>query len=173
MTYPSHDQAEAFLAGRPVDHLYNPQTGQLTTEGESLIATALDLLQACCWTTTDAHGFHEEGGESRNFGLVTALLHSEVSEALESWRENEPPFWFNDKKVGIKKQEARHPDPYNPDGSIRKAEGVFSEFADIIIRLGDSAEELQRDGANASLAEAVIYKLRYNHTRPYKHGKIA
>ncbi|UTN91209.1 MazG-like nucleotide pyrophosphohydrolase [Gordonia phage PokyPuppy] len=168
MTYPNSDQAEAFLAGQPVDHLYHPQTGRLTTEGEALIATAMDLIQAACWTTTEAHGFHEENGEPRNFGLVTSLLHSEVSEALESWRKDEPPLWFNDKQT-----EGKHPDPYNPDGSIRKAEGIFAEFADVLIRLGDSSEELQRAGANASLAEAVIYKMRYNHTRPYKHGKIA
>ncbi|AUV60652.1 pyrophosphatase [Gordonia phage SteveFrench] len=173
MTYPTPDQAEAFLAGQPVDHLYNPQTGQLTTEGETLIATALDLIQAACWTITDAHGFHEEDGGPRNFGLVTALLHSEASEALECWRENQPPLWFNDKIGDPNKGSGHHPDPYNSDGSIRKAEGIFAEFADIIIRLGDSAEEMQRDGVNASLAEAVIYKMRYNQTRPYKHGKIA
>ena len=50
---------------------------------------------------------------------------------------------------------------------------MFAEWADEIIRLGDSAEERVRAGARASLAESVILKFRYNLSRPYKHGKIA
>ena len=169
MTYPNQEQSEAFLAGGPIDHLYDHKTGELTTEGETLIARALDLLQAACYQVSDAHGFHEEGG--RNFGLVTGLLHSEISEAFESYRAGEPDLWFkgSDENDSV----VMHPDPYESDGKIRKAEGVFAEWADEIIRLGDSAEELQRNGAHASLAEAVIYKFRYNLGRPYKHGKIA
>ncbi|QAX94655.1 MazG-like nucleotide pyrophosphohydrolase [Gordonia phage Harambe] len=167
MTYPSEQQAAPFIGGASIQHMYNHKTGELTTEGETLIAQALDLIQAACWTNAEAHGFHEEGG-ARNFGQITALLHSEISEAFESWRANEPPLWFNDKKGG-----GYHPDPYNEDGSIRKAEGVFAEFADEIIRLGDNAEELQRNGVHASLAESFIFKFRYNLSRPFKHGKIA
>lgn len=170
MTYPNQEQSEAFLAGGPIDHLYDHETGALTTEGETLIAKAMDLLQAACYQVSDAHGFHEEGG--RDFGLVTALLHSEISEAFESYRANEPDLWFKPGGADVD-LEAKHPDPYTSDGKIRKAEGVFAEWADEIIRLGDSAEERVRNGTNASLAEAVIYKLRYNLSRPYKHGKIA
>lgn len=168
MTYPSKQQAEPFLSG-PIDHLYDHKTGALTTEGETLIAQAMDLLQAACFQVSEDHGFHEEGG--RDFGLVTALLHSEISEAFESYRVNEPELWFKD--YDENGNTTQHPDPYDYDGRIRKAEGVFAEWADEIIRLGDSAEELQRNGAHASLAEAVIFKFRYNLTRPYKHGKIA
>ena len=168
MTYTNKNEADAFTYAGPIDHLFNPNTGELTTDGEILIARALDLIQAACWQVTEAHGFHEEDGKARNFGLITALLHSEVSEALESWRANEPPLWFSSKK-----EEGAHPDPYDSDGSVRKGEGIFAEFADVLIRLGDSSEELQRDGAHTSLAEAFIYKFRYNLNRPYKHGKIA
>lgn len=168
MTYPNEAQAEALLRD-PIDHLYNHETGELTTEGEKLIANALDLLQAACWQVSEAHGFHEEGG--RDFGLVTALLHSEISEAFESYRAGEPDLWFKDKdKNGNATQ---HPDPYDDNGNVRKAEGIFAEWADEIIRLSDSAEERARNGAPASLAEAVLFKFRFNLTRPYKHGKIA
>jgi len=168
MTYPSEQQAEPFFGGGSIQHMYDQQTGKLTTEGETLIAQALDLIQAAAWTNAEAHGFHQADGRARDFGLVTALLHSEASEAFESYRANEPWLWFNDKQT-----DGKHPDPYNPDGSIRKAEGVFAEFADLLIRLGDSSEELQRDGVHASLAEAFIFKFRYNLSRPFKHGKIA
>lgn len=171
MTYPDQAQAESFVAGPDISHMYDHKTGALTTEGEALIVSALELLQAACWQVSEDHGFHEEGG--RDFGLVTALLHSEISEAFESYRANEPDLWFNDKVQNEPGDElAKHPDPYNPDGSIRKAEGIFAEWADEIIRLGDSAEERVRNGAHASLAEAVIFKFRYNLTRPYKHGKV-
>lgn len=168
MTYPTPQQAEG-LIGKPIEHLYNNKTGELTTEGEQLIVQALDLLQAACWQVSEDHGFHEEGG--RDFGLVTALLHSEISEAFESYRANEPDLWFKDRDENG--NTTQHPDPYNDSGNIRKAEGIFAEWADEIIRLGDSAEERVRNGANASLAEAVLLKFRYNLTRPYKHGKIA
>ena len=169
MTYPSEKQAEAFLAAEPIDHLYDHKTGELTTEGETLIARALDLLQAACYQVSEDHGFHVEGG--RDFGLVTSLLHSEISEAFESYRANEPELWFKDHDENG--NTTQHPDPYDDGGRIRKAEGVFVEWADEIIRLGDSAEERVRAGARASLAESVILKFRYNLSRPYKHGKIA
>lgn len=66
-------------------------------------------------------GWRDNGGVS--FGERIALLHSEVSEALEAWRE-----W------GLE-------DATNPwDGAaLQKPEGVGSEFADILIRLVDDA----------------------------------
>ena len=53
-------------------------------------------------------------------------------------------------------------------GSIRedgKPEGFDSELADVVIRVFDLAEAV---GIN--LGAAIIDKMRYNETRPYKHG---
>ena len=71
----------------------------------------------------EAHAIAKEKGwwdEERTFGDLIALVHSELSEALEAYRRNVP--W-----TGIR----------NSDGSL---EGVPYELADVVIRIADMAE---------------------------------
>lgn len=75
---------------------------------------------------------------------MIALIHSEASEALESFRNGEP---------------ISHEDMEG------KPLGIASEFADIIIRIGHYAELLGID-----LDSEVDRKLTYNLRRPYRHG---
>lgn len=96
--------------------------------------------------------------EDRNFGEQIALMHSELSEALEEWRAHKP----------IAKLEFEAPDGSRSDVQTemhRKPVGVPSEFADVIIRI---ANVCGRYGVD--LDEAVRVKMLYNETRPYKHG---
>lgn len=89
-----------------------------------------------------ARGFWEEG-ETRNKGEMIALMHSELSEALEGIRKDNPP-----------------------DKHCRELGNVEVELADTIIRILDYA-----GGFNLDVGGAIAAKLRYNRTRPYKHGK--
>ncbi len=68
-----------------------------------------------------------------------ALIHSEVSEALEAWRHNKDRCWFE------------------VDG---KPEGIGSELADVVIRVAELAQWLGID--LDSITEA---KMAYNRRR--------
>jgi NTP pyrophosphatase (non-canonical NTP hydrolase) len=86
----------------------------------------------------NAQGFWE----SDNFGEKIALIHSELSEALEADRKD------------------------LASDHIEGFTGVEEELADVFIRMIDLA--VQKD---LRLGEAIFAKMRFNLTRPFKHGK--
>lgn len=103
--------------------------------------TIIDELQARVTKINRDNGWFEEG---RSFGDEMALLHSEVSEALECFRDGQMATVID---VG------------------GKPIGMPSELADIFIRLLDVCE---RHGVDL-LAE-TFQKLDYNASRGYRHG---
>ena len=86
------------------------------------------------------HGWWDE---PRTFGDIVALCHSELSEALEAYRNNEPMAWDNNGK---------------PDG-------VAVEMIDCVIRILDWC-----GSEGIDVWETLKLKHEYNKTRPYKHG---
>ncbi len=86
-------------------------------------------------------------GDVRTFLELIALVHSELSEAIEEWRNGHGPteIYYND---------------YN-----KKPEGIPIELADVLIRIGDMAGHFGID-----LSTAVMIKMAYNKTRPVRHG---
>lgn len=112
-----------------------------------------------------ANGWREQ---PRTFGEGIALLHSEVSEAFEAWRDH----GFSD----VTRPEITHcTDPQCGDSTWDhacgdgvkpgKPEGVGSELADILIRLLGEA-----DRAGVDLDAEYERKMAYNRTRGYHHG---
>jgi NTP pyrophosphatase (non-canonical NTP hydrolase) len=104
-------------------------------------------------------GFYE--GE-KNIGEMLALIHSEVSEALEADRKDHHCIGSTIKVVNT----------WEDDSNFQKAftqsvkDTFEDELADVLIRVLDMAGFL-----NIDLAEHVDAKLRFNSLRPHKHGK--
>lgn len=100
------------------------------------------------WATDK--GFWEES-ENRNLGELLALIHSEVSEALEV---------------------IRSPDQLQSDKYLPEYPAALVELADIIIRVLDLYQGLVAyHGFPHMLLEAIYAKMYLNELRPHKHGK--
>ena len=92
------------------------------------------------------HGWHDG---QRSFGDMIALVHSELSEALEDYR---------NKKLCTEVWTEENGKPC----------GIPTELADVIIRVLDMCGYYQID-----IGKIIEQKHEYNKTRPYRHGNKA
>ncbi len=109
----------------------------LELEGEAGL-TISELVKQAHDNATEK-GWYDE---PKTFGELIALCHSELSEALEAYR-----------------------DGFEINKTYEFSKGIPIELADVVIRIADMCGYYEID------LEAVIkQKMEYNKTRPYKHG---
>ncbi len=101
-----------------------------------------------------AHGWWDE---ERTFGDILALCHSELSEALEQFRDGKPMVYYYDDDNNISTDLSTY------DGS--KLEGIATELIDCVIRIFDYCGKM---GINVEWV--LLNKHNFNKTRSYKHG---
>lgn len=130
---------------------------------ETIAECGINSFKRQVHLTAVEHGWWENG--ERNMGELIALMHSELSEALECWRNGEPRLWYDygDGVILTTDTMAVNPPP-KIDGKPKPC-GLASEFADVIIRIFDACEHM-----NIPITQALIEKAAYNETRPYRHG---
>lgn len=108
-----------------------------------------------------AHGWWES---PRDFPEVAALIHSEISEALEEYREGKPLIYGCCGFPGAVCEHSEECDKSEKDRSC-KPEGLAVELCDAIIRILDYLAYIGVD------VEAVLEaKHEYNKSREYRHG---
>ena len=118
--------------------VFNNVSNQLLV-AQQFIHPVFTQFQGMIASMMEVQGFWE----SANTGEKIALMHTELSEALEADRKS------------IESSE------HIPDFT-----GVEEELADLVIRVLDFAGH-----HNLRLSEAIVAKTYYNLTRPFKHGK--
>ena len=115
-------------------------SARASDESEELKLNDVNYIAKLIHENAVAHGWWED---DRELPEIIALCHSELSEALEAYRNNEPMIWDNNGK---------------PDG-------IAVEMADCVIRIFDWF-----GAVGIEPFEIMLKKHRYNETRPYKHG---
>lgn len=115
---------------------------ELNNEDKTNFLRSFNLLGASIHQNAVAHGFWNQK-EKRNDGEALMLMVVEIAEAVQGIRAGNPP------------------GDHIPEFTTEE-----EELADTIIRLVDYSV-----GKNLRLGLAILAKMDYNTTRPYKHGK--
>jgi hypothetical protein len=161
---------------------------RLEPGGLKLTPYSLNTLAKQAHATAVEKGFYPD--EGRIVFELLALIHSEVSEALECVRKGQLTAEVHAKGAAVPVRVGQNGHlqvelenvAWNPQGQAftwyeltperaqllgieLKPVGLPSELADIIIRTLDLAAFLGID-----MDKAIVEKLTYNATRPHKHG---
>ena len=137
----------------------NPKTGVPEIIGYAAATTTIDEIAKVALANSEDHGFWDGVSDFLPgvVGLKLALIHQELSEALDEYRKGPECMRLY----------------FAPDG---KPEGFGVELADAIIRIVDTYQKWRRLQAadnieTPTIGELIILKHEYNITRPHKHER--
>ena len=149
---PHKDTLKEALINGSATAIYADLTGYCTVDKIEIIEVdSINGLVNSVHDNAKSHGWWD--GEKRTLGELIALMHSELSEALEEYRNED----------NLKLQNI-NPNHYYSQNGI-KPEGIAVELVDCVIRIMDL---FGKEGWN--FEEILLEKHSYNKTRPYKHG---
>lgn len=106
-----------------------------------------------------------DGGKAQNIGERIALIHSEVSEALEADRENRYCQIVNLQIFTTNQIKSWNEKHFLETFEAGIKDTFEDEMADIVIRVMDMCAL-----KNIDLESHIIAKMRYNSLRPIQHG---
>ena len=153
------------------------ESRSLLTKEQQAIIDGLTLAQNEAHSNARELGFWEKFKASNldQVGMKLCLIHSELSEALEAVRKARPVQRCDGPRVedGMcgcgQCAAADSSDPpmvFPPDDHCPEFTNFEIELADVIVRIMDLS-----GGMGLRVAEALVAKMAYIRTRPYKHGK--
>lgn len=120
----------------------------------------LNEMRDRAYQISKSKGWHDSEVDA-TFGDRIALMHSELSEALEEFRNGHTIDEIYDgavtERTWISQDESKI--------TLHKPEGIPIELADVVIRIGDLCGKYGID-----LEAAVKTKMNFNETRPHRHG---
>lgn len=137
-------------------------------QASGVVKSTLNSLRDACHTNAKYKGFHDP--EVRpSVGESIALIHSELSEALEDHRKGHTPnhVWYEEKagKEVLKTDRFAKDAEMGMPVTLNKPCGIPSEMADVIIRVLDFCGLHDID-----IDRAVRQKMAFNAQRPFRHG---
>lgn len=121
-----------------MEKLHGLKTSNWNEEEEAFILAWDNISKEVHKTALDKGWWDDD----RPIGTSIALVHTELSEALEAHRRGDPP-----------------------DDKIQEYTGLEAEFADAVIRIMDIGKRFGLD-----ISGAIIAKKKFNKTRSYRHG---
>lgn len=164
-----------------------------STAQSAMIDDGISQLVLIAGENCRAHGFHEDWPkplstspsvkevaqfkreQRRTIAEKLALIHGEVSEALEEIRSGRDPlevYYVDHEGVLGEKGREYEKQVYCPESEgtvpLLKPEGFLVELADVLIRTADSVYLVN---GSREFCDALGVKHEYNLTRPYKHGR--
>jgi NTP pyrophosphatase (non-canonical NTP hydrolase) len=123
-----------------------------------------EVAKECHQNSVD-HGFYEN--ENQNVGEKIALIHSELSEALEANRKG------GGNTIKVKSAilkgilEIQDDEEFKEAFKLNVKDTFEDELADAVIRIFDLAE-----WKGINIERHILAKHRFNKLRPHKHGKL-
>lgn len=149
---------------KTIKELYRSWNPSTTMENKVTETPSLTTLANTIHSGNVKRGFYDDPKE---VGTVLMLIVTELAEAMESYRSNNsiPADRMETLEWDSKEDEPFTTEDINQFKLVVK-DTFEDEIADTIIRLFDLCGWM-----NIDIHKHIMLKLKYNDTRPYKHGK--